>query len=103
MNRARIIVEVFSDMREAVDWYDLRDDELGDRLENEFYAALSKIAAHPLMHQSVYKEFRRVLLKPFPYLLYYRLDGGTVVVVLLFHAARNPHRARNLLDHRRFL
>ena len=98
----RVLSEAFDDLQEAIEWYDLHAGAVSDRLEHEFFSAVSKIAALPLTYPPIYREFRRVLLKPFPYLLYYRPDGDEVVVTLLFHASRNPRIARQLLNQRRY-
>jgi plasmid stabilization system protein ParE len=102
MKHSRVISAAFADLREAVDWYDLHNFEIGSRLIAEFHVCVQKVTAQPLLYHPVYKEFRRVLLKPFPYLLYFRLDGETVVVMLLLHAARNPRLVRSLLDQRSY-
>lgn len=42
--------------------------------------------AYPIVH----KDFRRVLLTPFPYAAYFRLHESELIYVVDFHCARNP-------------
>jgi plasmid stabilization system protein ParE len=42
--------------------------------------------AFPVVHLSL----RRVLLKRFPYALYYLLEDGAVVIVAVVHGRRHP-------------
>jgi plasmid stabilization system protein ParE len=90
MSHLRILPAVLDDIAEAADWYDAQLPGLGTRFIDSFYAALPELAQNPLIHRPIYGEFPRILLRPFPYSVYFRLHQDHVVVVLIFHAARNP-------------
>ena len=64
-------------------------------------ARLPKAERNPALPRKVYKDFRRVLLRRFPYFLYFRIDGDTTVFFLLFHCARHPKGLRGELRERR--
>lgn len=57
-----------------------------DLLRNPF--AFSKIS---------FKDFRRILLKKFPYKMIYRIDDETIHVFAVFHQARSNRHIRNRL------
>ena len=61
----------------------------------------SKEGCEPLLFQPVYQEFRRVLLKRFPYALYFRIAGQTVVAFMVIHGARNPKLIKTFLRKRK--
>jgi toxin ParE1/3/4 len=84
------------DLAEAYDWYQSIEPELGERLLTEIRAATDRIASHPLGYPVFLGSCRRMLVRIFPYYLYYRLERGAIVVHALLHTHRNPslHRKR---------
>jgi plasmid stabilization system protein ParE len=51
---------------------------------------LNRIAGLPLAHQVVYKNFRRAVVRRFPYSVFYRVDPDRVTVIAVFHNRRDP-------------
>ena len=101
MSDLRLLRPVFEDTAEAARWYDEEGYQgLGDRFITVFYSYLGHIQQHGESYGSVYKDFRRVLLKPFPYALYYRYHRDWLVVSLVIHTARSPRVLRKLLRQR---
>lgn len=101
MNGLILLPDVFDDVSRAAEYYDKEGGEgLGDRFVACFYAHLPQLARQDEIHSKVYQDFRRVLLKPFPYALYHRHHSGQVVVSLVIHTARNPSFVRRLLRER---
>lgn len=82
--------ELLDDVAEAYRWYEERATGLGDEFLRSYYAGLARIQRHPTASRKAHLEFRCHLLRRFPYYLYYRIEHETVIVVLLFHRARNP-------------
>ena len=101
MKALRILPAVAADVAEAARWYDKEGYlGLGDRFVATFHSCVEHLCEQGEIHRVVYSEFRRVLLRPFPYALYYRYQGEVMVISLVIHGARNPRRIRSLL-HRR--
>lgn len=101
MRDVRILPGVAEDVAEAASWYDQKGFRgLGDRFVATFYACIGETQEHGEIHRVVYSDFRRVLLKPFPYLLYYRYHGESLIISLVIHGARDPERVRALLRER---
>ena len=44
------------------------------------------------MFPVVHKNYRRVLIKRFPYQIIYTLQESTILVLAVFHAKRDPER-----------
>jgi plasmid stabilization system protein ParE len=101
MSSLRVLPEAVSDLAEIVDWYNSQRAGLGDEFEYEFYNRAEEILSHPRMAQTVYREFRRSLLKRFPYGIYYRAHRQELVIALISHLARNPKTIRRTLRKRR--
>jgi hypothetical protein len=98
----RILAEVAGDIAEAADWYDREGYEgLGDRFASTFYAYVDHIRQNGEIYRPVYSEFRRLLLRPFPYALFFRYHGEILVVALVAHVSRDPGRIRRMLRERK--
>lgn len=48
------------------------------------------ISDRPELHAAVYRDVRKALVHPFPYSVVYRIRGGRVVVLAVFHNKRDP-------------
>lgn len=82
---------------EAVDsfrWYEERRAGLGAVFRNELDAAIIRIAEAPQTFAVYYKDLRRVLVRRFPYAVYYRTYPDLVVIVGVFHGKRDPNALR---------
>ena len=102
MRDFRILAEVAGDISEATGWYDREGYEgLGDRFTATFYAYVEHLRQNGEIYRRVYSEYRRLLLRPFSYTLYFRYHEEILVVVLVAHAARDPRRVRRMLRERR--
>ncbi len=76
---------------EAADWYELRQAGLGAAFIVQVQQILDKIAAQPSFYPRVTpRGVREALVSGFPYCVYYRDEPDRVVVISVFHTARNP-------------
>jgi plasmid stabilization system protein ParE len=82
--------EAEADLAEAYAWYQRRRRGLGDEFLQSVDAALAAIQHLPESYPLVHHDNRRVLVRRFPYALFYQAMGGEILVVGCFHAARNP-------------
>ncbi|MBI3923531.1 MAG: type II toxin-antitoxin system RelE/ParE family toxin [Armatimonadetes bacterium] len=95
----RFLPEVEEDAIAGYSWYEQKSDGLGEEFLRMFYACANETARTPRQYPEVYHDFRRRLLRRFPYALYYRIAGEEVIVFGLFHCARDPDGiASSLLD-----
>lgn len=102
MKKLRLLPPVADDTAQAAGWYDEEGYVgLGDRFLAVFDAALPLIQQHGDIYRPVYQDFRRILLDPFPYAVYYRYYEDWVIISLVIHAARSPRLVRELLRQRR--
>ncbi len=86
----RLLPEARDEFDAAVDWYEQQQPGLGtaflDRVRDEF----ARIAANPQLHSIVYQDVRKAVVQKFPYVVLYKEEAGEVVVIAVFHTARDP-------------
>ncbi len=88
----RVIVraEAKRDIREARAWYRKISRELGNDFVRFVGEAIKLAQERPLVYQLVHRTFRRILLRRFPYSLFFHADDDRIVVVAVLHQARDP-------------
>jgi len=86
----RFLPEVEEDAINGYMWYESKSKGLGEDFLRMFFACANEISWNPLLYQKVYRDFRRRLLRRFPYAVYFTIENGQIIVVGLFHCARNP-------------
>jgi plasmid stabilization system protein ParE len=92
MPELRIRRKARIDTAAAYDWLEASRAGLGDRFLNlldECYAAL---IANPYQYAKEYLEFRGVQVRPFKYIVYYRLTDDVVVIYRIVHASQDRDR-----------
>jgi plasmid stabilization system protein ParE len=96
----RFLPEVEEDVISGFVWYEGKSLGLGEEFLRIFYACASELPRNPLLYPKVYNEFRRRLLRRFPYAIYYIVQDFQVVVFGLFHCARDPRTVKATLRDR---
>jgi plasmid stabilization system protein ParE len=79
-----------ADVEGAYRWYENQRAGLGEEFLGAVQVGLEMIAAHTLSAAVVHRDTRRLLLKRFPYGVFYRLVRDEIVVVGCLHAKRHP-------------
>ena len=77
------------EVQEAFDYYEERNKGLGFEFMRSLDAALQSVKRTPFSYQTIYKESRRVLLRKFPFALFYVVEETRVVVIAVFHQRRS--------------
>jgi plasmid stabilization system protein ParE len=83
-----------AELQEAQDWYDTRVEGLGDRFFAAVDALLPRIGDNPEQFPTAYTNLRRVMVRRFPYALYFRIEAEGVYVIACFHTSRDPRQWR---------
>jgi plasmid stabilization system protein ParE len=85
-----------ADIQEARDWYETQRPGLGDEFLLALAEAFSRLEESPLQFPVYYLDFRRALTETFPYKIFFRIEGDSVIVFRILHAAReHTWRLRN--------
>jgi toxin ParE1/3/4 len=82
--------EAQAEFDEAFDWYDAQRIGLAPAFAAEVQKVFDRIAANPFMHQAVFADIRRGVVRRFPYSIFYRPHPERVEVIAVFHTSRNP-------------
>ena len=90
----RFLPEVEEDVMAGYAWYKDKSPGLGEEFLRMFYAYAGEIPHSPLLYRRVHGDFRRRLLRRFPYAIYFRIKDNEVIVFGLFHCARDPRTNR---------
>ena len=88
--RLRFLPEVEGDAVAAYEWYEGKLAGLGKDFLQALYIGAEETTLNPLLYQLVHGQIRRRLLRRFPYAVYFALDGNELVVLGVFHCARDP-------------
>ncbi len=75
----------------AIAWYESRQPGLGGEFVAAVEATFTRIPAAPEMYARIYRDARKAAVRRFPYPIYYRIRGGRVIVLSVFHEKRNPN------------
>ena len=80
------------DLREARDWYERQKTGLGQEFLTEIRITFQLLLDDPKRYPDYYRGFRRVLMRRFPYKLFYRLEEDQIMVFRILHSHRDHAR-----------
>lgn len=89
--------EAEQDILKAYNWYENRRPGLGEEFLRCLDASLEQIRRMPEIHAKVHQEYRRALIRRFPYAVFYEYGASGIVVYSVFHTSRDPARWRERL------
>lgn len=98
MRRRRYREEVVQDLTTAARWYEGRREGLGGRFLEAVEQTMLWIEENPERFPLLYEDFRRALVqRPFPYQVYFRAEGQSVLIYAVLHGARDPEAWKSRL------
>jgi len=76
------------------DWYEERQQGLGDRFLNEVISRIRDIEKTPERYPTKHKSYKEVSIPTFPYLIIYRINNKkkSIRVVSVFHTSQSPKK-----------
>lgn len=89
--------EAEQDIADAYAWYESRRPGLGEEFLSCVDACMEAICRTPEMYSVVHENYRRGLVRRFPYAVFYENLQGTVTVYGVFHTSRDPQKWRERL------
>ena len=82
------------EIAQSWDWYEERQQTLGDRFVKEVINKIRLIEQNPGRYPTRYKTYKETLLNIFPFLIIYRLNRRkkSVRIISVFHSSLNPQK-----------
>jgi mRNA-degrading endonuclease RelE of RelBE toxin-antitoxin system len=84
--------EVENQLSKTALWYDQQQQGLGSTFFEEWENTTEYISNYAEGCAKKYKEFRHAMLKRFPYLVVYEIEGNNVIIYALIYAGRHPSK-----------
>ena len=79
-----------AELDDAADWYEQRRAGQGAAFVAAVQKVLDQIAAQPQLYPVALDDVREAMVSGFPYCVYYRAEPGQILVLAVFHTARDP-------------
>lgn len=90
LTRVNIQPRASADADEAAAWYEAQQAGLGVEFVLELDSAIERAAETPEIYAIQYRNARRVLLRRFPFAVYFMYEGGVVEIFAVLHQRRQP-------------
>ncbi len=88
--KARLTTEADQDAQQAIDWYDERDNELGDDFLRKINDCITSIEENPQQFPVVHRQMRRALVRRFPYEILFEIVNQEIIIYAIYHCAGDP-------------
>src|SRR5450755_746874 len=92
--RLVLTLEVKQDIAEAYTWYQNQRFGLGEEFLRSVEASLETIRLLPELRAPVEENYRRAMVRRFPYWIFYEFEQTNVTVYSVIHTARDPAKWR---------
>jgi len=92
-----IVPEAEQDLAEAYAWYEQRRTGLGEEFLGCVDACIEVLSRSPRIYAVIHENYRRALVRRFPYVIFYEYLDEVVTVYSVFHTAREPTKWRERL------
>ncbi len=91
-DRLIILPAAERDMQKGYDWYEEKRDGLGREFLLEVEKTFTAILRSPKVFTKIKDDFRRAIVKRFPYVVFYEYASDCVTVYAVFHSSQDPKK-----------
>ncbi len=99
--KSRFHEEAGVELTKAVEYYEQKASDLGDRLLAEVRAAVAHIEQFPRAAKVIEQDIRGKVLVRFPHTLLYAIEKNMAVILAVAHQSQNPEEWREIVHGRR--
>ena len=92
MSRPIFTEEAANEAAAAAHWHEAERKGRGEKFTLALEAALDHIEHQPESFAQLELRFRRIVMRRFPYAVFFRVEGSQIVVHAVFHTSQNPHQ-----------
>jgi plasmid stabilization system protein ParE len=85
-----ITPEAEEDLAEAKKWYEGKQSDLGEEFLEAIEVVFDHIRRIPEAATEVAPGVRRVVVRRFPYGVFYRVDTDQIAILAVYHSKRDP-------------
>ncbi|HBL10413.1 MAG TPA: recombinase [Cyanobacteria bacterium UBA11162] len=93
-----ILPEAEQDVAQAYIWYEEQELGLGEEFFRCVDACIQLIRRNPDLYQVAHENYRRAVVRRFPYVVFYEHSDTTVIVYAVFHCSQDPKKWRSRLQ-----
>ncbi|HBB96579.1 MAG TPA: recombinase [Blastocatellia bacterium] len=86
----RFTPEADTELAEARRWYAHQREDLDLEFMESIDDALSRVVLNPNLYPIVYRTLRRVVVRRFPFAVFYEVTADEIHVIAVFHSRRDP-------------
>jgi len=86
----RFTPEADAELAEARQWYSHQRQDLDLEFMQCIDDTLLRIVDNPYLFPLVYRNFRRAVVRRFPFAVFYEVMGDEIEVFAIFHSRRDP-------------
>jgi plasmid stabilization system protein ParE len=79
-----------AELTEAREWYSNQRADLDLEFMQSIDEALLRVVANPQIFPIVYQSLRRVVIRRFPFAIFYEVIADEIQVIAVFHSRRDP-------------
>ena len=94
IERVIYTAEAEDDVADSYIWYEDREPGLGEDFLRCIEACVLMIQRHPLLYPVATDEFRRGLVRRFPYEIFYEASEKVIIIYAVFHGSQDPQKWR---------
>ena len=94
MYRILIAEEAEAEIKSAKKWYEKQKPGLGKEFVAAVKGVINGLKTDKVEHRLVFDSVRRVVVRRFPYLIYYKRDKNAVRILAVLHYRQDQQRAR---------
>ena len=80
------------EVADSFDWYESRDVGLGNGFLGALDDCIRLIRLHPEMSPVAFKNYRKALMKRFPFAVFYCVSSSLLTIYAVFHCSKSPFR-----------
>ena len=84
--------EAKTEIINAYNWYESKQNKLGERLISVLDDYFSIIKKSPKQFPKVLNDMRQATIKNFPYIIIFKIENNDVIVFAVFHSSQNPEK-----------
>jgi len=84
-----------AELIDAAVYYEQQQKDLGKRFLTSIQDGINRIQINPSLYPIVYLDFRRCLIKTFPFDILFRIIQDRIVIIAVMHLHREPNYWKN--------